>query len=267
MNTPQVSPLSSYQIPVNLHRQIAPPKKAHVLPGKFLAALTHEVRNPLTNITLAVEMLKRLIRDDAQKLYLDIIMRGSLRINSLVNELMKYQQPEIEEVKKYSIHQLLDEVVDMAGDRLSLKNIVLKKDYAVRDFEIALDRPKMKIALTNIIVNAIEAMNPGTGVLGLVTKKINGKYVLYITDNGCGISQENLKQIFRPYFTSKPGGMGIGLAATYDILRSNHVEVNVESAEGDGTKFTLLFEKELSLQSRPPQVPAIEFEFAGLASS
>ena len=67
--------------------------------------------------------------------------------------------------------------------------------------------------------------------------------MIQIEDNGCGISKENLKYIFKPYFTNKPGGLGLGLATTYDILQSNHVGVNVESEEGKGTRFILSFEE------------------------
>jgi signal transduction histidine kinase len=100
----------------------------------------------------------------------------------------------------------------------------------------------MKIALTNIIVNAIDAMSQ-KGELKIITKSIERKYAIQIEDNGCGISREDLKNIFKPYFTNKPGGLGLGLAATCDILQSNHVGVFVESEEGKGTRFILLFDK------------------------
>lgn len=101
---------------------------------------------------------------------------------------------------------------------------------------------KMKIALTNIIINAIDAMTAGKGELRLVAKSTNGKYRIQIADNGCGISKVNLKHIFKAYFTNKPNGLGLGLTKTYEILRSNHVWANVESEEREGTCFTLLFE-------------------------
>jgi C4-dicarboxylate-specific signal transduction histidine kinase len=64
-----------------------------------------------------------------------------------------------------------------------------------------------------------------------------------INDNGCGISKENLKNIFKPHYTNRPGGLGIGLAATANILRSNNIRVNVESRETKGTCFILLFDR------------------------
>lgn len=101
----------------------------------------------------------------------------------------------------------------------------------------------MKIALTNIIVNAIEAMAGVQGVLTLATKLVYGKYVIEVKDNGCGISKENINKMFKIMFTSKPGGLGIGLTIIYDILRLNHVAINIESLEGEGTTFSLLFDK------------------------
>jgi len=208
-----------------------------------ISALAHEVRNPLTNINLAIGLLESAIKDDSLKPYLDIIMRSSGRITDLITELLKNQQPDEVRPEKQSIYQLLDEVLEMAKDRIRLKNIMVRKDYAAHDCKIELNRPKMKIALTNIIVNAIDAMRADTGELRLVTKTFRDKYVIQIEDNGCGISKLNLKSIFKPFFTKKPGGLGIGLATTYDILQSNHVKVNVESKEGKGTQFILLFDK------------------------
>lgn len=240
--TPHVTNPRSNPAPANLFISLVPPKIVQSKPDPFVSALAHEVRNPLTNINLAVEMLKSAIKDDDQK-YLDIIMRSSVRITDLINELLKNQQADEEQGEKYSIHQLLDEVLDMSADRIMLKHIAVRKDYAAQDCKIALNRPKMKIALTNIIINAIDAMTLERGTLKLATKSMEGKYILQIEDNGCGISKKNLKYIFTPFFTNKPGGLGLGLATTFDILRSNHVGVNVKSEEGTGTRFILLFQK------------------------
>jgi signal transduction histidine kinase len=187
-------------------------------------------------------MLGSAITDNRLKVYLDIIKRSSIRINSLICDLLKNQENEVQ-VEKHSIHQLLDEVLVMAGDRMRLKKIAVWKDYTSDDCKIELNRLKMLIGLTNIVVNAIDAMTPGKGKLKLVTKSIEGRYVIQIEDNGCGISKENLKNIFKPYFTNKGSGLGIGLATTYNILRSNNVGIKVESEEGRGTRFILTFEE------------------------
>ncbi len=211
--------------------------------GHFSSALAHEFRNPLTNINLSIEMLQSTMIHDEQKQFLDIIMRSSVRINDLINEFLKYQEQDKTQAREHSIHQLLDEVLEMAEDRIQLKHITVRKEYSTQDCKIVLNRPKMIMALTNIIINAIDAMSPGKGELSLVTKSMNGRCVIEIADNGIGISKENLKKIFKPYFTNKPKGMGLGLAATLNFLLANDASVNVQSEEGKGTCFTLSFNK------------------------
>lgn len=209
----------------------------------IVSVLAHELRNPLTNIILTVHMLESKILDHNDRLYMDIIKRSSAKINDLINDLLKGQQENEMPTEKHSIHQLLDEVIEMASDRLVLKNVVVKKNYARYDLKIKMDKPKITMALTNIIINAIDAMPQEKGELRLCTKLIRGRHAISIQDNGCGISKENLPFIFNPYFTNKPGGAGVGLAATKDILLSNQIGVKVESMIGEGTRFILLFEK------------------------
>ena len=233
----------TYLSAVNQARDVTPLRRSKKKPPQFASALAHEVRNPLSNINLAVEMLKSLTSDDNHKIYLDIIIRGADRINNLVTDFLTSFQGEAMHVAKHSIHQLIDEVIAITEDRMRLKNIAIRKDYEAQDFQIMLDKEKMQIALTNIIINAIDAMPSENGELVLTAKLIDGKYIIQVADNGCGISKENLNYIFKPFFTKKPGGLGLGLATTYHILKSNHVGINVESVEGKGTCFTLLFDK------------------------
>jgi len=209
----------------------------------LVSVLAHELRNPLANIILTIHLLESKILDDTDRLYMDIIKRSSAKINDLVNDLLKGQREEKVSAEKHSIHQLLDEVIETANDKIMLKNITVKKVYAPCDLKIKMDGPKIKIALTNIIINAIDAMPSEKGELRLGTKLIKGKCAVSIQDNGIGISKENLPLIFDPYFTNKQHGVGVGLAATKDILQSNKVGVRVESLIGYGTRFILLFGK------------------------
>ncbi len=219
-------------------------KKVQKDPDQFASALAHEVRNPLATINLAVQMLKSPIKILEPTLYLDIILKASGQINDLITDLLNSWQPGKMQPEKYSIHQLLDEALAMAEDRILLKNITVRKDYTTLDCKILVDKQKIKIALTNIIINALDAMPSEKGKLILITKSINDKCVIEIEDNGSGISKENLPHIFTPYFTGKAGGMGLGLSTTVDILHSNHATAEVESEEGKGTRFILSFGKE-----------------------
>lgn len=220
----------------------AVPRMTHKHTFDFLPALAHEVRNPLTAINLAVELLKQSGLDEEQQQFINVILRGSERIKELINNLLKPAQPLETVPGLYATSQLLEEALLLAKDRILLKNIVVSKEYAEAGPGVMVDREKMKIALSNIIVNAIDAMASEGGQLKLVTKSTNGCTTAEIHDNGIGISEECLKNIFMPYFTNKQGGLGLGLAVTQDILRANHVTVDVRSVEGAGTCFILSFD-------------------------
>ncbi len=210
---------------------------------RFAAALAHEVRNPLTNINLSVDMLNAVVTDNELKIYIDIISRSSMRINHLMSELLKSREIDAAPTSIYSLHQLLDNVLTLTEDRIMLKKVRVRKQYAAEDFKICIDKPNIMIAITNIIINAIEAMTERKGELTLLSRSIGNKYVIEIADNGAGISKEHLKRIFRPHFTNKPGGMGLGLSTTLEILQHNQVGVDVRSEEGQGTCFILFFEQ------------------------
>ena len=212
-------------------------------PGQLASALAHEVRNPLATINLAVHLLKAPTRVYDNNIYLAIITKASEQINDLINDLIKAWQPAEMQPGKYPVHELLDEALALTEDRILLKNITVRKDYSTLDCKILVNRQKIKIALTNIIINAIDAMSAEKGKLKLITRSMNGKCIIEIEDNGIGISKGNLKNIFTPFFTDKAGGMGLGLSTTMDILHSNHATAEVESEEGKGTRFILSFER------------------------
>ncbi len=208
--------------------------------ARLVRTLAHEVRNPLTNIHLSLDQLETDLQDDDQRLFVDIIRRNGKRINTLITELLNSFKPHEAVFKRISIHELLDQTVNEAEDRLSLKKIILNKVYG-KDCLLLLDEPKIKIALLNLIINAIEAMEENKGVLTLSTEMSKTSCCVKVQDNGSGISPENINRLFEPYFTSKSTGLGLGLAATLTILQSHRASVEVESEEGKGTTFTVTF--------------------------
>ena len=239
--SPPTSPAATIEFPSYL----VPLKDAPEELSPFFSGLAHEIRNPLSNIKLAGEMLRSMVTDPYLQSYLDIILRGSDKINLIVTDLLNSSYEHEIRTSKHSAMQLIDEILDDTCDRMRLKNIRVSRKYSAADDTLEMHRPKIKIALTNIIINAIEAMPENTGELKLVTKITGNKYCIQIGDNGCGISTANLKNIFRPYYSNKAGGLGIGLAATYDILKSENVTIDVKSEKGTGTRFILRFDRTL----------------------
>ncbi|MGZ3884642.1 MAG: ATP-binding protein [Bacteroidia bacterium] len=207
--------------------------------GKVARTLAHEVRNPLTNINLSVEQLEEMIREEDYKMYFEIIRRNSKRINDLVTELLENSKPMELKKKAIPIKTILQNTVDLAKDRAKLKNIKIETEFELDGEKILADESKLTIALLNILINAVEAVKENTGVIKVKTKRNNGTASISIEDNGCGISPENLAKVFDPYFTSKSNGMGLGLAATQNIIHTHEGSIDVETELDKGTKFNI----------------------------
>jgi PAS domain S-box-containing protein len=209
---------------------------------RLIGIIAHEVRNPLTNISLAIDQLM-MTSDNADKQFMQIIKRNTLRINQLIKELLDFSRSVELSSRKIAVQEILDETLANSADRLQLQHINVTRDFPPYPLFIMADQSKLTIALSNIILNAIEAMEENTGQLYIKIEEDEHYCTLLIRDNGKGIPQEHLSRISEPFFTLKRNGMGIGLAATFSILRSHKANVNVESNVGVGTKFIINFEK------------------------
>lgn len=207
--------------------------------GKIARTLAHEVRNPLTNINLSVEQLEEMITEEQYVIYFDIIKRNSKRINDLVTELLENSKPMELKKSPTPLENILKSTVDLARDRADLKNIKIITAFDLKETNILADESKLSIAFLNIIINAIEAVNKNTGIIKICATRKNGKCMIEIEDNGSGIPKEHVNKIFDPYFTSKPNGMGLGLAATQNIIHTHKGRIDIDSEEGKGTKFNI----------------------------
>ena len=210
----------------------------------LLRTLAHEVRNPLTNINLSVEQLKPEMDSDDANIYLDIIARNCGRIDGLISELLDLSRPAEISLQKTRLQEIIDSTLAAASDRIALKNIKLELAYPERPAFVMADKDKLKIALLNILINAVEAVPPQSGIINIsIREETPQHYKVWINDNGGGIPEENISRIFEPYFTSKTNGFGLGLAATWNILQSHRAGIDVSSQLGEGTSFMLTFEQ------------------------
>jgi PAS domain S-box-containing protein len=211
--------------------------------GKIARTIAHEVRNPLTNLTLALEQLKDELPSDNESvvLFTDIIERNANRIEQLIGEMLNSSRPRELDLQLVSVDEMLEETLALAMDRMNLKQIRLEHQRLNDLPRLLIDKEKMKIALLNIVINAVEAMHPGEGVLTVRIEKMPGVLVLVVADNGKGIPPDDLEKLFDPFFTSKEGGMGLGLTSTRNILTGHGASVEVTSKVNEGTTFAIHF--------------------------
>ena len=206
--------------------------------GRVARTIAHEVRNPLTNISLATEQLQEMILQNADSaVLLDMVSRNANRINQLVSDLLDATRFGQLTFREININELIDETLEMAKDRIGLNHIKLNKKYSQDLCNVSVDVEKIRFALLNIIVNAIEAMEKDKGVLQISTKKEGDKCLVEIKDNGKGMDEEVLQKIFEPYFTGKHDGNGLGLTNTQNIILNHGGKINVTSIPGEGSSF------------------------------
>lgn len=211
--------------------------------GKVSRLIAHEVRNPLTNIHLAVEAMAKVANDQEINEYLRIIEKNAFRINNLVTELLSATKLNEFNLTPVPINQIIEETLVSAKDRIRLNNITLIKNYDPEICSVMADAEKLKIALLNLVVNGIEAMETG-GDLKIETKKVDGNCLVIIEDGGKGICKEDLKKIFQPFFSTKSNGTGLGLATTQNIILNHAGSILVDSIPSKGTKFTVILKLE-----------------------
>jgi len=211
--------------------------------GRLVRTLAHEVRNPLSNIQMSVEQLESMASKEDDKIFLEIINRNSKRINGLITELLNSSRPVEMTYKAVSIQNILDATLQLAFDRMTLKQIKAEVNYPDQECMINADIEKLKIAFLNILINATEAIFSDQGLISISLIAKSQFYIVEIRDNGCGIAPENLSKLFEPYFTSKRNGMGLGLASTLNILQSHQGIVDVKSQVDHGTTFIIAFPK------------------------
>ncbi len=215
--------------------------------GRLVRTLAHEVRNPINNINLSSEHLRSLSLPEESSLYIDIISRNSNRINELIKELLNSSRPSEMQMKESTLQSVIDEIVNISEDRMQLKHINLEVDYPKELIIVFCDAEKLVLALLNILVNAVEAIEHDHGKISVTLKKDEEQVLIEITDNGNGISEEKLPRLFEPYYTSKRNGIGLGLASTLNIIQAHGGAIEVNSEVGKFSTFNI---------SLPLKVPA-----------
>lgn len=214
--------------------------------GKIARSIAHEVRNPLTNLSLALEQLKDELDTDSEyvTMFTDIIGRNVNRIGQLITEMLNSSKPRELDRKRQNFNAIVKATLQLVADRIKLKRMRLETSFDTGDCTALLDNDQVKTALLNILVNAVEAMEEGKGVLIVKTGCSDGNRVyVEVADNGGGISQADRQRVFDPFFTGKSGGMGLGLTATQNIINSHKGSIEVDSLLGQGTTFRLYFPK------------------------
>ena len=205
--------------------------------GEMSAGIAHELRNPMAVIAGYLALVSKKSAVPEQKIIRDVVAEIN-GMNRIIDDLLTFARPASLNRVRINIRELIEgcvaNVLQAKGNEARATTVL-----DLPELEVFLDEVLMRQALTNLVQNAVEAMQEG-GTLTIQGMSTSRDLSLTIADTGTGIPRDTLKKIFLPFFTTKDTGVGLGLALVHKIVLSHGGRIDVRSSEGQGTTFTVV---------------------------
>jgi two-component system, NtrC family, sensor kinase len=207
--------------------------------GLLAAGVAHEVNTPLTGISSYTQMLRQQVgASDPGGALLEKIEKQTFRAAKIINNLLNFSRSGSTELERLDLNKVLLDVLSLLEHQLDKSHIKVRKELTAELPPVRGNENRLQQVFFNLILNARDAMSKG-GWLTLVTRADEDTVVVEVRDTGSGISREDIKRIYDPFFTTKGigRGTGLGLAVSYGILQEHGGAIFVDSSPGKGTTF------------------------------
>ncbi len=207
--------------------------------GQLSAGLAHEVRNPLASIAGAAGILQRNLRVERKDAEcLEIIVKECQRLNSLLTDFLDFARPRTPHLQTTDFRLLIDSVMELAAHAVGKKPMALHKEIRPHLEPVECDPELLKQVLLNLIINAIQA-TPDDGEVVVSAGLRDGRLVVQVRDDGCGVSAVDRDRIFDPFFTTKESGTGLGLSVAHQIVEQHGGILTAEANPAKGMTFSV----------------------------
>jgi signal transduction histidine kinase len=205
--------------------------------GRVTAGVAHEVKNPLNSMRLWLEVLKgnMPVEPEAQQA-VKMLDSEIDRLDRAVKTFLNFTKPLEFKLEETDLRLLLDEVLDAARPAITQAGVELRVDLPSEFPPTLVDSQLMHQAVLNLLLNACEFTGPG-GRITLSLRRSGDSAIIAVADSGKGIPAEDQKKIFQLFFTTRPGGTGIGLANTFRFVQLHNGRIEFDSEVGRGTTF------------------------------
>lgn len=213
--------------------------------GSLAAGIAHEIRNPLASLSGSIQVLQgELELQGDNKQLMDIVVRETDRLNTIVMEFLEYARPRNAQNDRIELLPVLDEMIMLLKNCKEFTGNIRIHHSVDPHLVIPGDAKRLRQVFWNLLLNACQAMPHGGGIV--VTAKSSSRCEdnsewceINIEDTGQGIASEDRDKIFNPFFTTKTGGTGLGLAIVYRIIEDHRGTISIDSVPGKQTKFTI----------------------------
>lgn len=210
--------------------------------GEMAASLVHELRNPFSSVKMGIlTLMKRANLEKWERRVLEIAVKEGRRLERMLKDVLDFARPQELRPRKHDMHRILDQAADQLAGELEKNGIALSKEYDRHMPPILMDPERMQQVVLNLLQNAKDAVQKRRGRIVLRSELLkNGEGVRFeVIDNGEGIRKADLQRIFKPFFSRKVGGTGLGLTVVQKIVEAHKGRIKVESRLGRGTKIQL----------------------------
>jgi len=228
-------------------RRISARAKGHehlVEAAQLVGGLAHEIKNPLSTIHLNLKLLAEDLEhhqdEDHRRLLrrLQSVRGEADRLKAILDDFLRFAGKFELAPVKLDVRRLVEELVDFFAPQAQASGVVVRTALSDQPVTCPLDANLIKQAILNLMINATQAM-PNGGEMLLKLSISRGRAILEVIDTGTGIPPENLQKIFSVYYSTKPGGTGLGLPTTQRIIREHGGTIRVQSEPGKGTRFII----------------------------
>ena len=209
--------------------------------GRVAAGLAHEIRNPLGAMRGSIQILEsKASADPAQANLMEIILRESDRLNEIITNFLKYARPKASKFAEIDARQPIEDTITLLRHSPEIsKDHKLVSDLPDKPVTINADASQLKQIFWNLSRNAVQSMPEGGTLRVSLNEVSDNRITIEFSDTGCGMSPEQVEQLFEPFSKSTTGGTGLGLSIVYQIVRDHNGTINVSSKEDAGTEIKI----------------------------
>ncbi len=204
--------------------------------GGMTAGISHEIRNPLGIIKSSAQLLKKkLAKLDPDSKIPDIIVEESTRLNHIITDFLDFAKPKVPDLRPCAIDEVIEKNLIFLTSQIEESRIQIKTDYQKNIPKLMADTAMLYQSFLNILLNSFHAVKEN-GTITISTWSETDRVHICFTDNGEGISEEALKKIWTPFFTTKDTGTGLGLGIVKNIIEAHKGSIHISDADPVGTK-------------------------------
>ena len=205
--------------------------------GELATGVAHEVRNPLSGIAIALELMQAETENEEHKQTISEILNEIVRLERIVKGLFQLGHPKSLQLIECEPNDIVERALSLVNMRAKSKGVTIEKQLGCGN-QFNVDHEQIEQVILNLLINGIDA----TGSFGTVkveTKNCNGTVEIAVSDTGCGFSENDVDKILQPFYSTKERGTGLGLAISNRIVEAHGGKMNISSKKGSGSRFVV----------------------------